>query len=347
VRNSRCRRFRVGMITVTSGPEPNFCVFPSAHNSGNLPAPARTVTSPAHIGGHSGTLPASSARRPLSAYSETVDEIGGCPPWRDLSAHRTVRGSWQELWRGRELIGFFALRDLKVRYRQAVLGVAWVLAQPLAMVVVFTLVFHRLAGVPGGDVPYPLFAMVGLVIWTCFSSTVTAASDSLVSNSALVTKVYFPRLTAPTATLLPPLVDLAVSLVVVAAMTFAYAVRPTWRLIGAPLWLLMLAVTAIGVGLWLSALNVRYRDVRHAVLPLLQVLLFVSPVAYAPALSPRLDMAYATNPLVGVIGLGRWSLLASPWPGWPLLVSAGVALALMLSGLWYFQHAERAFADVI
>jgi ABC-type polysaccharide/polyol phosphate export permease len=252
-----------------------------------------------------------------------------------------------ELWRGRELIGFFAFRDLKVRYRQAVLGVAWVLAQPLAMVVVFTFVFHRLAGVPGGDVPYPLFAMTGLVIWTCFSSTVTAASDSLVSNSALVTKVYFPRLTAPIATLLPPLVDLAVSLVVVAAMCVAYAVRPTWRLVGTPLWLLMLAVATMGIGLWLSALNVRYRDVRHAVVPLLQLLLFLSPVAYAPSLPPGVAMVYAVNPLVGVIGLVRWSLLAAPWPGWPLLVSAGVAVVVMLSGLWYFQHAERAFADVI
>jgi len=192
-----------------------------------------------------------------------------------------VRGSWSELWRGRELVVFFAVRDLKVRYRQAVLGVAWVLAQPLALVAVFTLVFHNIAQLPSGDIPYPLFALTGLVMWACFSSSVTAASDSLVSNSALVTKVYFARLTAPLSTLVPPLVDLAVSLVVVAAMCAFYGTNPTWRLIGAPLWLLLLTATTMGVGLWLSALNVRYRDVRHAVTPLLQVLLFLSPVAYA------------------------------------------------------------------
>jgi ABC-2 type transport system permease protein/lipopolysaccharide transport system permease protein len=258
-----------------------------------------------------------------------------------------VRGSWSELWRGRELVVFFAVRDLKVRYRQAVLGVAWVLAQPLALVAVFTLVFHNIAQLPSGDIPYPLFALTGLVMWACFSSSVTAASDSLVSNSALVTKVYFARLTAPLSTLVPPLVDLAVSLVVVAAMCAFYGTNPTWRLIGAPLWLLLLTATTMGVGLWLSALNVRYRDVRHAVTPLLQVLLFLSPVAYAPSLPPGAAMVYAINPMAGVIGVFRWSVLSAPWPGWPLLVSAGVATGLVISGLWYFRHAERAFADVI
>jgi len=257
------------------------------------------------------------------------------------------RGSWQELWRGRELIAFFAIRDLRVRYRQAVLGIAWVLVQPLAMVAVFTLVFHNLAQLPSGGIPYPLFAMTGLVIWTCFTSTVTAASDSLVSNAALVTKVYFPRLTAPVATLLPPLVDLAVSLVVVVGMCVVYAVTPTWRLLGAPLSLLLLAAASLGIGLWLSALNVRYRDVRHAVTPILQLLLFLSPVAYSPNLSPEAALIYAVNPLVGVIDLFRWSVLSAPWPGWPLLVSADVAVVALVAGLSYFRRAERGFADVI
>jgi ABC-type polysaccharide/polyol phosphate export permease len=215
------------------------------------------------------------------------------------------------------------------------------------MVAVFTLVFHNLAQLPSGGIPYPLFAMTGLVIWTCFTSTVTGASDSLVSNSALVTKVYFPRLTAPLATLLPPLVDLAVSLVVVVGMCVVYAVAPTWRLIGAPLSLLMLATSSMGIGLWLSALNVRYRDVRHAVTPLLQLLLFLSPVAYSPDLPPGAALVYAVNPLVGVIELFRWSVLSAPWPGWPLLVSAVVAVVVLLAGLSYFRRAERAFADVI
>jgi len=257
------------------------------------------------------------------------------------------RGSLQELWRGRELVFFFASRDLRVRYRQAVLGVAWVVVQPLVMVAVFTLVFHNLAQLPSGGIPYPLFAMSGVVIWTCFTGVVTGASDSLVSNSALVTKVYFPRLTAPVSALLPPLVDLAVALVVVAGMCAVFGVAPTWRLLGTPLWLLLLAAVSLGIGLWLSALNVRFRDVRHAVAPLMQLLLFLSPVAYSPELAPAAALAYAVNPLVGVIELFRWSVLSAPWPGWPLLVSAIVASALLIAGWSYFKHSERAFADVI
>jgi ABC-2 type transport system permease protein/lipopolysaccharide transport system permease protein len=264
-----------------------------------------------------------------------------------LRPARNVRGSWSELWRSRELIFFFAVRDLKVRYRQAVLGVAWVLAQPLVLVGVFTLVFHNIAQLPSGDIPYPLFALTGLVVWACFSSSVTAASDSLVSNSALVTKVYFARLTAPLSALVPPLVDLAVSLVAVAAMCAYYGTYPTWRVLGAPLWLLLLIATTMGVGLWLSALNVRYRDVRHAVTPVLQVLLFLSPIAYAPVLPSGAALIYAINPMVGVISVFRWSVLAAPWPGWPLLVSAAAAAGLVISGLRYFRQAERAFADVI
>lgn len=269
------------------------------------------------------------------------------PPGHGGLPARNVRGSWSELWRSRELIYFFAARDLKVRYRQAVLGVLWVLAQPLALVVAFTLVFHTIAQLPSGDVPYPLFALTGLVVWTCFASSVLAASDSLVSNSALVTKVYFARLTAPLSALVPPLIDLAVSLVAVVAMCFYYGVSPTWRVFGAPLWLLLLIATTMGAGLWLSALNVRYRDVRHAVTPVLQVLLFLSPVAYAPTLPPAAALVYAINPMAGVISVFRWSVLGAPWPGWPLLVSAAAAAALVVSGLWYFRHAERAFADVI
>jgi ABC-2 type transport system permease protein/lipopolysaccharide transport system permease protein len=245
-------------------------------------------------------------------------------------------------------MGYFALRDLRLRYRQAALGVVWVLFQPVATVAVFTLVFDRLAGIDSQGVPYPLFALVGMVTWTYFASSVQAASTSLVSNANLVTKVYFPRIAAPGAALLPPAVDLGISMLLVIAMMSYYGVFSGVRLLGALLWLLFLGVTALGVALWLSALNVRFRDIQHAVAPLLQLWLFASPVAYpASLLEGWQELVYAVNPMVGVIGLGRWSLLGAPWPGWSLAVSAGITILVFIVGLAYFRRAQRFFADVI
>jgi ABC-2 type transport system permease protein/lipopolysaccharide transport system permease protein len=255
---------------------------------------------------------------------------------------------WTAIWRSRELIGYFALRDIRLRYRQAVLGVIWVLAQPIASVAIFTLVFSRLAGVSSQGVPYPLFALVGMATWTYFSSTVVAASGVLVTNANLITKVYFPRIAAPTAALVPPAVDLAVSSVLVGVVALYYGVFPGVRMLAAPLWLLLLVVNALGVSLWLSALNVRYRDVQFAVAPVLQLWLFASPVAYAPTLLDGwAQLLYAVNPMSGVIQLGRWSLLGTPWPGWPLAVSTVSAVVVLVLGFRYFDRAQRSFADVI
>jgi ABC-2 type transport system permease protein/lipopolysaccharide transport system permease protein len=252
------------------------------------------------------------------------------------------------LWRARELIGYFALRDLRLRYRQAVLGVVWVLAQPLASVAIFTLVFSRLAGVDSEGVPYPLFALVGMVSWTYFSSAVVSASEALVGNANLITKVYFPRMAAPAASLVPPAVDLAVSMVLVGLVALYYGWFPDARLLAVPLWLLLLGITTFGMSLWLSALNVRYRDVQHAVAPVLQVWLFASPVAYPASLLPTWEeRIYSLNPMVGVIGLARWSLLGTPWPGWPLLISATSSAVIFIGGFAYFTRAQRSFADVI
>ena len=270
-------------------------------------------------------------------------------PWRENTAAGLSTGRpWTALWRTRELIGYFALRDLRLRYRQAALGVVWVLFQPIASVVVFTIVFSRLAGVGSEGVPYPLYALVGLVTWAYFASSVLGGSNSLVSNVNLVTKVYFPRLAAPSAALLPPAVDLAISMVLVAGMAAYYGVFPGFRFAGAVLWLLLLVVTALAVALWLSAINVRYRDVQHAVAPVLQLWLFASPVAYpATYFSGWQELVYSLNPMVGVIGLGRWSLLGTPWPGWPLVASVGSATLLLVAGLAYFNRAQRSFADFI
>jgi ABC-type polysaccharide/polyol phosphate export permease len=278
-----------------------------------------------------------------------VTTTGASADWVENAAGSGPRApAWTELWGARELVGFFALRDLKVRYKQAVLGVAWVLVQPIATVAAFTLVFDRLAGVGSEGIPYPLFALAGLMTWTFFSSTVSRASTVLVGDSALLTKVYFPRLAAPTGAMLPPLVDLGVTLVLALLLMFAYGVFPSWTILALPIWLLLLALTALGVSLWLSALNVRYRDVQHATVPLLQLWLFLSPVAYpSTLLSGWQQLAFALNPMTGVIEFGRWSLLGAPWPGWPLAVSVATASVVLATGVRYFRRAERTFADVI
>lgn len=256
--------------------------------------------------------------------------------------------SWSSLWQARELIGYFALRDLKLRYRQAFLGVIWVLAQPVASVAVFTLVFSKLAGINSQGVPYPVFALVGLMTWTYFSSVVVAGSGALVVNASLVTKVFFPRMAAPASALLPPAVDLGITMVLFGAVAAYYRIFPGIRLLAVPVWLLLLAATAFGVALWLSALNVRYRDVQHAVAPILQLWLFASPIAYpATLLSGWQELVYSVNPVVGVVQLGRWCLLGTPWPGWSLLISITSMAVILLGGFAYFTRAQRSFADVI
>lgn len=253
-----------------------------------------------------------------------------------------------EVWAYRELIGFLALRDLKARYKQAAFSVAWALLQPLAGVAVFTLVFRRLAQVPSDGIPYPLFALLGLSVWTYFSASLSAATTSMVANAALVTKVYFPRLVAPLAALLPGLVDLAVSLTLVAVLMAVLGVAPGAALLAFPIFLLALMATALGAGLLLATLNVRYRDVGKVTALLLQLWLFLSPVAYPSSQVPeRWAWAYGLNPMAGVIDGIRWSLLGGPAPGAELVVSALAAVILLSAGIRYFQASERQFADVI
>jgi ABC-type polysaccharide/polyol phosphate export permease len=271
------------------------------------------------------------------------------PAWRENSGRDGLRDPVvPALWRARDLIGFFVLRDLRVRYSQAALGVLWVLLQPVATVVIFTFVFSRLARVGSDGVPYPLFALAGMVVWTYFSGAVSRGSESLVGNPELVTKVSFPRVAAPAAAVLSPLVDLFVSLGLLAVLLLVYRRAPGWAVLAAPLWMLLLVLAALGVSLWLSALNVRFRDVKQALGPVLQVWLFASPVAYpSTVLHGWAALLYALNPMVGVIGLARWSLLGAPWPGWPLAVSVVVLVVVLLTGAAYFSRAQREFADVI
>jgi ABC-type polysaccharide/polyol phosphate export permease len=268
--------------------------------------------------------------------------------WIENRADGLVLLPLAEVWAARELVGFFALRDLRLRYKQATLGVTWVIVQPVVTVAAFTLAFDRLARVDSSGLPYPVFALAGLIGWTYLSQCVSRGSEVLVSNPSLVTKVYFPRLVAPIAALLPSLVDLGVGLILLAGLGAAYGVDPTAALLLLPVWLVLLALTALGPVLILAALNVRFRDVRHVVPTLLLVMLFVSPVAYSAAsLEGTAQLLYALNPVVGVLEMGRFVLVGASWPGPALFVSLGVAVMLAVGGVIYFQRAQRAFADLI
>jgi lipopolysaccharide transport system permease protein len=271
---------------------------------------------------------------------------------REWIENRPTRGlRWpdlQELWQHRELAAFLALRELKARYKQAVLGAGWAVVQPLAGVVVFTIVFRRFAKVPSDGIPYPVFALAGLTVWSYASGSVTKATQILVSNAPLVTKVYFPRLLAPVAAVLPGLLDLLLSLLVLAVFVVAYGVHPTWALATLPLWLLLLVVTVLGIGLWLGTLNVSYRDINQAITLLVQLWMFITPVAYPSSVVPaRWRALYFANPMAGVVEGSRWALVGTPWAGNDVFISIAAAIVLLVGGIAYFEHAERRFADVI
>jgi homopolymeric O-antigen transport system permease protein len=254
----------------------------------------------------------------------------------------------RELWTYRELGFFLALRDLKVRYKQAVLGASWAILQPVAAAAVFTVVFHRFAGMPSDGVPYPIFAYVGFCIWTYFAGTVTKATQVLVQNSALVSKVYFPRLIAPTATTVPGLLDLVISLALLVVLIPAYGTTIGWAAVITPLWFIPLWAAALGTGLWLGTLNVSYRDVNQGVVLLLQLWFFLSPVVYPSSQVPdRWRALYFLNPVAGPIEAFRWSLLDAPWPGSEVFLSLASASVVLLGGVLYFMRMERRFADVI
>jgi len=254
-----------------------------------------------------------------------------------------------ELWAYRELIYFFIWRDLKVRYKQTVMGVSWAVIQPLFTMVIFSLFFGRLAGVPSDDMPYPIFSYAGLVPWTFFANALTQASNSLVLNANMVKKVYFPRLTMPIATVLAGVVDFALAFIVLLGMMLFFGILPTLNVIWLPFFLALALATSLGVGLWLSAMNVQFRDVRYIVPFLTQAWLFATPVAYPSSLIPEPWRAlYGINPVAGVVEGFRWALLGTDTaPGPMVIVSTLMALVLLVSGAFYFRRMEKTFADVV
>ncbi|HET7601219.1 MAG TPA: ABC transporter permease [Gemmatimonadales bacterium] len=255
----------------------------------------------------------------------------------------------EELWAYRELLYFFTWRIIKVRYKQTVLGAGWAVAQPLLTMLVFTVFFGRLAKVPSDGYPYAIFSLAALVPWTFFANALTQASNSLVDNERLLTKVYFPRLLLPTASVVAGLLDLAISFLVLLALLPLYGIAPSWRVAVVPLLVAFVVLVALGVGLWLAAVNVQYRDVRHVTPFLIQVWLFVTPVAYPSSLVPeRWRGLYGVNPMAGVVEGFRWALLGSGSTSPALLgVSGAMVAVILVSGLYYFRRMERTFADVV
>ena len=254
------------------------------------------------------------------------------------------------LWQYRELLYFLVWRDVKVRYKQTLLGILWIILQPLISMAVFTLLFGTLLKVPSGNVPYPIFAYTALLPWNYFAGSLSRASTSLVGNSNLVTKVYFPRLVIPISGVLSGLVDFGVSLVVLAGLMVYYGISVPAGIIWLPLFLLLAIITALGFGLWLSALNVRYRDINYLIPFLIQIWMYLTPVIYGSTLIPeRFRFLLALNPMTGVVEGFRWALLGGEpnISGLPSLPSILIALFVLLSGAIFFRHTERTFADVI
>ena len=254
-----------------------------------------------------------------------------------------------ELWRYRELVHFIVWRDVKVRYKQTVLGVAWAVLQPLASMLIFALIFGRLAGMPSDGVPYPIFALAALVPWTLFAQGMTQASGSVVASEDLIRKVYFPRLVIPVAAVGSSVVDFTIGFVVLIGLMWFYGIVPGLPALWIPALVLLAVVTAVAVGLWLAALTTRYRDVRHVLPFLTQLWFFATPVAYPSSLVPATwRPLYGLNPMVGVIDGFRWALLgADTRPGPTVAVAVIAVLILLLGGAAYFRRAERILADVI
>jgi lipopolysaccharide transport system permease protein len=265
---------------------------------------------------------------------------------------RRPRSGWVavdigELWRYRELLVFFAARDITVRYKQTVLGGAWAILQPALTMVVFSVLFGRLAGLPSGDVPYPIFAFCALLPWQLFAYALVHSSNSLVENAHTIKKVYFPRLIVPLASVITGLVDFAIASLMLVVLMFYYRIVPGWAVVTLPLFTLLAVTAALAVGLWLSALNVRYRDVRYAIPFLAQLWLFVTPVAYSSSLVPaRWQPLYGINPMAGVVDGFRWALLGDAPPAPTLMVSVATTALLLTGGMFYFRRMEQSFADV-
>jgi lipopolysaccharide transport system permease protein len=269
---------------------------------------------------------------------------------RVIEPHRSwFRLDLKELWAFRELIWILAWRDVSVRYKQTFVGAAWAVAQPLAMMLVFSVVFRRWAHMPSQGVPYPLFAFVALLPWQYFSTAMSSSAGSLLRSSNLLSKVYFPRLAIPIAAVLPPLVDLLIAFGVLMVMLAGYGIQPSWRWLLLPCVVLLTVLMSLAVGIWVAALSVEYRDFAQLMPFITQLWMFASPVVYPPDLvSFRWQNIYVLNPMTGIIDSFRWIILGTTCPiHCNIVLSVAIIIGLLISGIIYFQHMERTFADLI
>ena len=253
-----------------------------------------------------------------------------------------------ELWNYRELLTSFTMRDIKIRYKQTALGFLWAIIQPLFMMVIFTIIFGGFAKIPSEGIPYPLFSFAALLPWMLFSEGLTRSTMSMVANANIMTKVYFPRLIMPISGILSPLVDFAVSISILVLMMAYYGFVPTINIVFLPVFILLALATSLGIGLWLSALNVKYRDFQYTVPFIIQLWMYASPVVYPASMIPEsIRPLYGLNPMAGVIEGFRWALLGTEIPGSMIFVSVGVVAVLLVSGMFYFRRMEQYYADIV
>jgi lipopolysaccharide transport system permease protein len=267
-----------------------------------------------------------------------------------IEAGRTEKHYWGDIWRYRELFYFLAWRDILVRYKQTSLGILWALLRPLLTMAVFTVIFGKIGKFPSDNVPYPIMVFAGLLPWQFFSTAFSEASNSLIGNANMISKVYFPRLVIPTSSIIVSFVDFLISFVLLVVLMIWYGFPPTWQIIALPVFILIAFITAMGAGLWVAALNVKYRDFRYIVPFVVQFGLYVSPVGISSSvISEKWRLLYSVNPMVGVIDGFRWSILGQHssiyWPGF--ILSMTLIVILLITGIIYFRKTECTFADVI
>lgn len=267
-----------------------------------------------------------------------------------IEAGRAEKQYWKDLWRYRELFYFLAWRDILVRYKQTAIGIAWALIRPFLTMIVFTVVFGQLAKLPSQGVPYPILVFAGMLPWQFFSNALSECSGSLVGNANLISKVYFPRLIVPTSAVIVSFVDFMISGIILIGLMAWYNFIPDWRILTLPMFILIASAASMGVGLWLAALTVQYRDFRFIVPFIVQFGLYISPVGFSSSIVPeQWRLIYSINPMVGVIDGFRWAILGGEatlyMPGF--LLSLALVVLLLWSGIWYFRRMERTFADVI
>lgn len=275
-------------------------------------------------------------------------EGGEIPPLIIRPPRKWVPVDVHEIWNYHELLYFFTWRDIKIRYKQTILGFAWAIIQPLSMTTIFTIFFGGLANIPSEEVPYPLFAFSGVIIWTLFAEGLGRSTRSTVSNAHIMTKVYFPRLILPISGVLSPLIDFLVAFSVLVIAILYFGITFSWQIIFLPVFVLLAIATSLGVGLWFSALNVKYRDFGYIIPFMIQLWLFASPVVYPSTMVPLPYRAlYGLNPMAGVTEGFRWALFGTSPPSLIIVVSTGVVIALLVSGIFYFRKMEQYFADIV